>query len=1553
MTEDDVLSVKNIGYEFCGFTDSMNGTVQNTWTYKISKDKPVGTTIILCFKKININVVFTNYNSVSINGTNALKIVTFTKTSGTTQSSETLASANLVGTSVALSFKVKLGDSLTITHQKNNGFNILGYSVKNPATDADYLTTFNITSEFLTNNNIEDTITIYVHEDLIDYELVYHIEPSKDNKLDRDVIMADIDVTTSTGVVTRYTIDTIDNDGNITYKEISAENNNLDAFVSKIVVSELKLNDVVVLESSALSVDNEGTENDYSYIFNYFIENNQSKLSVIEGTTNHEETVIKDRTIKVVYTMPSTKVLISIDQEFSDNSNFKYEFSVVADGETLAPEDANNSNVFAVEVGVDLDISINDISYGYELYGYQLGDAGEVQTVTSSSFGFPTTAGVNIVILKFRQIKYNFYFAQHGAGFNGEFVQFEYKDKNNETKLREFEVLTVDNTTTSFEKPLGYYVATVKVGTFDGYSSALQESNNYRNNDDIINYAFNLNREQLTYLVSNLGKTNDDGTTDVIVDINYLIFSYNVVVKYSLENPKGDGINGLDGYVQYPLLSLIYTLNGQTKTIDNAFINSEKEIEFKEIPYGATVRIEALSGPQTGLSVKRWRYLNADGSLGDVVTQDKYSHSTSQITLGVTTKDLMFGYEFAYNAYSVQISYIKDQGNPSVSINDEIKPLESIQISLYDKLKIETNAIRARGYKFKAISYKTPAYIKYEYNEDTWATDWELLFIKNGSTYVKNTAEVYYGDKEYYSYTEQVQTYSDSSTFEIGLFEVSKYVLNENTQFVFTIEYELIQLHITTEKTQASISLNGLGKNGGELIVEDDDLIIFEITATGENGVVREIDENSKVTFKDTISILASINTEAVNKYNNEKYDLTKGLSLIYVQISDLNCSFNEISKGVYEINFGVDEYMPSAGETIKLLYTLQVSKKQINITTVVQDSTVFYNNILMFINADKYGFGGGETQDSAYTSSVSYNYPFLAKADMYAAFQDYVAGNPSKPSNYKENFEITGVQILCNGVKIESDDYENYGLIINKSESGNLVVTSRMMFDLQVIFKIQPKITFNGGPKFSKVFDCNNRGEAQNQALSLGSSSSSDIQMSDLIISKVDIKYQSTKPNSPLLESVADCGTYNVIITFGNTSDLDWLEDVSLEENVTLTITKREIVLTYDESKVIQEKREYNGSSEYGDFAKIYRLLKFTDNASLSINYSDILTSGNNNLVLENQKAYISKSGKDDNVAEANENTYYNIYLYDFNLKNTTFNNNFDLITTELIISRYIQITKKELGLNGVAEYVLSKVYDGTNKAQLLTTEFVALKNKITGDEVDIDISKLKLTFEDYQIGTNKKVVVNTQDILIGEDSLNYYVKTINVPGLTIYPDKVSAKVEGVGEVKLINLRGLTEYDKIDLIPLNATLVVEPIRPDTVEYANIYSVISNFLKGNNEYSIGYTLSLMYNGEKIAIDNNLHLSIPNVKNLTGAYFLTGMQSGKVEYDVQDGSIIIDLQDIDADVNSIFLTQKKILLKAWQIVLIVVISLLVITAVVLTFVIIRRRKHKEYSVHEKI
>ena len=289
-----------------------------------------------------------------------------------------------------------------------------------------------------------------------------------------------------------------------------------------------------------------------------------------------------------------------------------------------------------------------------------------------------------------------------------------------------------------------------------------------------------------------------------------------------------------------------------------------------------------------------------------------------------------------------------------------------------------------------------------------------------------------------------------------------------------------------------------------------------------------------------------------------------------------------------------------------------------------------------------------------------------------------------------------------------------------------------------------------------------------------------------------------------------------------------------------------------------------------------------------------------------------------------------------------------------DLIITRCVKIEKKELELVGATkDYIDDKIFDGSAKGYWISTEQISLKNIVASDDVSINFENLILTFDNEKVGENKTVKINTSNVLIGSAANNYFVEEKLIKGKTIYPYSLTANVNGVGSVEIINKRGLTERDKISLIPIGAVLVVEPILFEDVNYVKLYRKISKYLSGNTEFAIGYKISMIVDGEKVEIDNNLYLSLPYIKDISGAYYLTGDKSGEIDFQKNNKRTVVDLKQIEFEINTIFFTQPKVLLKPWQIVLIVVTGVAVITAGVLVFIIIRKRKFKEYGEQEKI
>lgn len=1524
-----VQAIQNIGYNFKGFALGLTGEVLNEISHTINKDKPQNATVFLCYEKIEYNIVFTNYNIVKIDELSALSSVSFAVNDGVDTFNQTLYTADLTGESVTLSVVARIGETITISDVVNSGFYVWGYSVKVPSevTAEDYTKTFTIDETLIIDNSIDDEIVIYVYEDLIKYSITYYIEHALDSTLGEQVLMAQIDATSAGATIEKY-----DASNNL----ISHANANLDAVVAKVVISNLKLNDSVVLTSVGFTAG-EG-EDAYTYVFNWFTEDDKSTLSYtqIGDTYSHTEVVRKNRNIKVVYSMPSTKVFITVDEELATNEHFSFEYEVL--GDTVV-QDINNANLFNMAVGTEITVKVTEVAFGYNFVGCEYVELNENIAISNQQFNYTTKVGINTLKLDFDQVKYYFIFSQYGAGLDGDKVEFDGK---------QYAELDIDNSKVIITKPLGYYVANVNFNNKSTqYSSLLSETNNYRRVEDITKYDFAMQREDFVDVVTNYGTANALGVVEVNVQLEYAIFTYQITVGYSITNPKG---NEYDNYVTFPEVALEYVFEGETYTLTSSYYELNK-VKFDSIPYGSDAEIKLVGATPVGFSLFGWSHASGAG-----VLQAEYPHSLESLRINSLTRDKDFIYSISYNAYVINIVSTSGQGSPAVYINDVIKTNDR-KITLFDSLNINANASRENGYTYDEISYKKPVYSQYNYVESNWAEQQSSLYVKNGEVYVLNNSDVYDASKTYYVYSEKVETVKESS-FADEMFKVENYALEaDGKTIIFNVKYKLLDLSIVNKVSETSANsrqgwslIKGRGPDSKNPLIKFNvsELASFKITAVNEIGEERSIQDETFVNFYDTITVNVSINKEAVN-IDGKKYDLTLGLILKTVKIGGKAHTFTNTGEmGEYTFNFAIREYMPEVGEEIEIAYTLYIETQTVNVTTIVTNSDTFYNNVQLTIDAQVYKFSGiFYTNDKA--PSVSQGLQFLAKTDVKA---DLLT------ESYKDNFVVSGAYIYCDGQLISEEEDAIYGIERNYAQNEKGIryltkITSLLMRDLDVKFIVQPQITYNNGPEFRKTFICDENGIGIEQQLKVGSTNDCDIQVDSMLQDAISLSYKLAVDGAYETQGATNVGRYNVKLTFTNVNEFDWLNEITVAENVALIIEPKEIYLDYDRKALTTVEKVYDATSAYS-VQNVQKYLMYTDGKTngFSMSYSNALR--DRNLLLINAESYIAYAYPDGRYAEistANENVYYDVYLFNFTLQDTSFNKNFVLKNNDLKIQQFIKIIKKQIILQNVSIY--SKVYDGTDKAEFSGIENITISHTIKGDDVSINLERLNPRFENSNVGTNKRVRLDAGAALVGKDINNYYIEEVQIEGLTIYPYSLSVNIPGLGTVEVENRRGLTEKDKVALIPLNATLDVTPIYEGDNTYVRIYHLINKSLKGNNEFAVGYEINFLINGQKESINNNLYLSIPMVKNLTGVYFLTGQQSGAVVYNFENGKMVIDLSQVNGDVSQIYATKTKLLLKPWQIVLIVVGAVLLIAGVVLVFIIIRRRKVDRDSVHEKI
>jgi len=1520
---DSAKNIENVGYKFVGYATSLDSEVLEFFSYAFDETKPASTTVYMCFEKISYEVVFTNFNKVQTDSTNPLKTVKFTIDNGYGAKTQELTATNLLDQeSITLSNVLKVNGYIKIDKTYNPGFNILGFSTKAPneVTPNDYFTEFYFNAAFISSDNVQDKIIIYVYEEVIKYTITYFIDPSLDTTSGENVIMANISAECDGATIEKYDVNN---------QLICTQNNNLTNIVKKIVISNLKYNDKLLLHSEGLT-----TESGDYYLFNCFTEDNIATLTyTLESNVyTREEIVARNRSIKVIYSMPKTRVRIVIDEEFASNEQFDLKIQVAFKGTELTSieqgayvyEDDN------LKQGETITVILSELSFGYMFEQYTVLEAGKVEndfTFYNSqySFDYKTISDINTLELSFKRIVYHFIFTQYGGGKDGEHVMFN--DKN-------FAALDVDNTSVMIEKPLGYFVSSVKFAEINQeYSEMLSENNDFRLQEDILNYNFSIERDDFISIIQSYGVLNPQTKiSEISVRLDYSIFKYSVQLQYGLTNPKQDETNS---DVVYPPVKLSYQINGETFDALKEFDNPNRITIFTNIPYNAVATINLLGGAPLGLSLSGWAHQN-----GNMVLGTEFTHSLEYLIVGNLVEDKAFIYYLTFNTYYIRLNADNSQGSPEVRINNKLILGNDKPITLYDNLQIASNASRDKGYVFDKIIYNVNKFEEYVYNNATWNVDQSTLYVKQGANYILNSSNQYDSKKTYYirKIEEIVHT---SEKFEDVKFFVFNYMLDEDGKGItFNVVYKLRQLTVENRIEEYAKydmwTLLGRGKETSRIQFESSDLIVLNITAKNNSNEIRTISGDTTVTYFDVLTVKISINKEATN-FNGEKYDLSQGLTLKTFSVNGKTIKAKELEKGEYIVDFYVGNYLPMDSDNIVLIYTVQLSGKSVSTTTIIKDSSTFYKNLVLKIDAHKYGFEDSFVVTENGAKSLKYNLQFLAKTSIQATFIS---------SEYQNNFGVSGCYIYLNDEEIQPSQYELYGIRLNEDNS----IDARIFGKLDVVFIVQPKITYNGGPAYQKTFECDNLGNGLPQGLSVGIDANYDIQVASILVDAVTISYISTAINSFAVYNVKDVGRYNVIIAFANVEGFDWLSEIKVAENVTITIQPKQLFISYDAERLQKTTKIYDSQSAY-DAKQIYKYLNITDNKSFNVKYSEIMNVPNNKLTLGSALSYISTFGKDAAVADANESVYYNLYVYDITLVNTQFNNNFSLANSDLIIYDYIQILKREIKIQGIEIY--SKVYDGTDKAEMVSKTDFPIYNSIKDDDVHVNGLKLNPRFENSSIGTDKSVIIDAANSLIGMDAGNYFVKPVEIKGLCIYPYSVSLDINGLGKVEVINKRGLTNKEMVNLIPVEAILKVNVIRPETHEYVSMYNKINKYLKGNNEFALGYEISFMINGNSSPINNNLYLSIPKVKNITGSYFLTGQKTGSLEYGYEEGNMIIDLTQIETNVSHIFITKTKILLKAWQIILIIVGILLIIAMAVIILLIIRKRKMSRDSIHEKI
>lgn len=1534
----------NVGFNFLGFALSEESFSNNSsLMIQTDEERPVNITVYMVYEFIDYTITIRNFDQITLTNNDetyyAINQINLTHLRNLNSDVYSLFANDLRADqdkAITFSVSINLYDSITLNAITNNGFYIAGYKPNNLGSLFEgNIFSLEITQDTISQFAVDNNFDIYIFEEFTRYTVTYYIDPSLDTNTNQMVVMADIDVTAP-----EY--------ANIS-RSFIVEGAEIDYSTRhEIVVGNLKLYDAVDLTSHGRTVT--GDDGDYSYVFVRFAENDLGNLnySVDEDSLlyTHSLQILRDISIKVVYSMQSSKLFVSLD-----NLN-AYELSYISfyrnGTEELTMDETDNSVM--VEEG-ELTIVLNPMfenrtfNFGYRLVGYTQTIGGlETSYETSDTTFTIRTIGSSFQFLElnFVEMEFRLTVSQYGGGYSGEYVEFS----ENQT----YTSLDINNLTLEFNKPEGYYVSsTYFVNIVENPYPSIFELN--EEVSSIFSYTFN--STQWEEIVETYGVEQTD-YIQVDMRVFYSIYTFEITVDYELTNPK---YNTTDLLVPYPNIALTYSLDNVSDSVQAT--REENTLTFVGVPYGSSVVLRVESLPSGFSSQVNWTMQN-----NLKPNNPPYVYDTLTLSISRITQNEAFKYKLDYLAYDVVLSY-KNQGSPYVLVNDE----QTNSVELYDNLKIFTEANKASGFQFKNLYYFRQEYVPYVYDEATWNESALSLYIYENDEYRKNDSYTYDENLSYFSLEDIRVDYSLSTMYEDTAFDPLNYKV-ENSSITFYIEYDYIQITI--------INNNLLAEGSASLEIGDLSTPVSDFTTYSlfleSDGELTQVENDRIFDYRDKrIIIRIDFNDIMVD---GQPFNLSRGIDLEFISFLNYQTyAFTRVEGEDYDYeltltfsDFIVD--IPDSGE-LTINYVYKVETVTTTITTNIESSSFYYNDNgrIFYFQADSLGSSDPSFGGSSVTSgrddtnlSLSYSFQFLGLVDFTFWFD--------QSTGYSQFFKITSIRVYnSQGGLIE--DFSKYGIFTQRSGEDNKIIElikARYIEDLTIELMVQPIIYYNeaevinGDYIFTREFDCDNYGLGISQTLSIGTSSGDQIQTSELILESLrddlgnyNVYYtvagsQTTQPVQP-----TNVGQYELHFDFNSTGEFEWMDEIQLDYHVYLIITPLDVEITYSIDRTFEKTYDGSSSPDTNQMNQVIQSLVITDNSSMNLNYSSQYNFAlSPNIV--GRITYLDR-GQQVETARANEDVFYNIYLTGLQFVNSSsssdyFNiNNFNLVNSSLAISAVIKINRKALNIVGLV--VDDKVYDGSVGVTISDDANVRLSGVVGDDDANLVIENIRLSFENPEIGENKNIIVEINNTLTGEDSTNYRLNPISGITATIYPYSVSTYIEGFGEIEVINQRGLTDQSKVSLIPIGATLKVGTFDNDSSEYLDIYNIIANYLSNGRVFEIGLVLSFEQNGIEMNLPKDLYISLPKVDRLTNVVYLTGQNTGDLTYVDQGETILIDLNQINDDIDTLFVTKQRLLLKLWQIILIIFLLLLLIIIIIIIVLVLRKKRKERYQANDVI
>ena len=1543
---DSSILKENIGYAFEGFVlttgNKILSNADKTMNVDINDTNPQNIIVYVCYSKVQYSVKLVNFNSVSLTDltpSTVYAIDTFTLNEET-RTNETLRDTANNG-NIFKSFEIN--DEFTVDAVVNFGFNIHGYSFTAGLDLADVTNekTFKLTKSLLSTVGADNIINLYVYESIKDYTLIYKIDPT--NNGTNDVIMAAISIENPAS----YDVET-------TTQEVNGSTE----------VVQIKINGLNLYQSVKIKSMPYQTAGGSDYLFVKYTKDGKDRLlSTVEDVYNvWTETLTEDIdiiTITAVYSVPQTKLEITTNAPTGAITGITVN-PYIADG-----DDTDLEYVISTNNPITVNFTKTEV-FGYAFVGYILSYGGTDYPLETDATTYTFTAlteqtyhlTINYRVLEYRII-----------------VDTEDTKDDDNVNLFSKQVSVLDSKI-EFTKPSGVYVNSVKIkvknnNVYDEYTKMIQTNESRNGGEQFGKFIYEIDQasatnEELQALVNYYGDDADfDNHPDTIrVVVGYDYYRYEVVVKHT----------DLAVTATSPTIELHYIPTGSVEPIKADFIYNaiNNEVTYNNIPYGSYVELNVTKGVSAGYEMLGWyEYSNPERSISKYVTP--YTERKLIILGSEMYQDQKMYYRVDKIDYTLKLDFENSQGTASFYDDRSHEIGTSVVVTMGDRFEFRANATLSAGYMFTKMYYYKPLYTEYteEMTPEFWEENKDKLYILDGY-YVLNNAD-YDETKTYYTLEIVEVEITDRDNLIDANFNIQNYYTATN-EIVFYIEYGYIELLIDNVSVDADWVLSTSNVAGHDISIAIENLATYTMQKRTADGL-KDFAKTDMVTVGDVVVITIQINQNVQNGLTSEYFDLSAGMYLNQIEL----VSFYVIedgteNKGKYVIEFLVSEVineeLAKQGK-ITINYIYKQHEKYVKALTNIYSSKIL-TNVDVKIDNVEYGYGNS-TSYSGDSPEIVQSNKFLAKTKV-----SYDLGT------YNKYFKVNTVKVYhtsqLESNRIHEDELDDYFIKINRNAGLISHVDVRLTDkNIIVIFELQPIINFEGSEfngseyQFTRTYSVDDNGNGQAQVITVGSPDDNITKNNDIVSfgfnsSNVRIEYYTTDNTrvNPI-----NVGTYIVKLIFSEHAnpEYDWFHLITLPFEIRLVINKLEINLTYQLAREnIFVSKQYDSTSNFASFS-IVNDGAITRSQDATVEFKGTYVKNKQTriftlkyLMLDSdyQKEITHTEGLSGEVSHKNvtaPGSYVNLSLTELKLKNTTYNNNFILNNDTLIIKNYISITPVQITVTGLVIY--DKVFDGTTNAKFgCEDEYkgLGLDSVLGEDEVIITPENIIANFNDANIGSRKKVIIDTTNAISGIDRGNYVIGTNGVyeykDEKSIYPKSLTVEAAGFGIITLENRRGVTDNNLAHLIPIGSELKVQVIRIDTAEYIEIYGSISESIRSGDEFGVGYRLFLEAYGAPMEIDNRLYLTVPTVPGLTTALSLSGATLTNLDYAESGDFVTIDLTQV-SDVSCIVLAKKKILLKAWQIVLIVGLSVTAIGGGVATFVIIRRRRANRFNVHDKI